>query len=56
MKRFIAQLNDNSYINVPADHMEVKDNAIFVHNGQELVAWLDVGCVLTAHMSEKVQG
>lgn len=56
MKRFIAQLDDGSHINVPADHMEVKDNAIYVRNGQELVAWLDIGCVATAHMSEKVQG
>lgn len=56
MKRFIAQLNDSSHINVPADRMEVKDNAILVFSGLDLVAWLDTGCVLTAHMSEKVQG
>ena len=55
MKRFIAQLNDNSYVNVPADRMEIEDNAIYVRNGQELVAYLDTSCVLIAHISEKVQ-
>jgi hypothetical protein len=53
MKRFTAQLNDGSFVNVQADKMEVKDNAIWVTDGQELVAYVDISCVLCAHVSER---
>ena len=54
MKRFTAQLNDGSYMNIRADRMEITENAIVVYFDGNLVAYLDTGCVLTAHLSEKV--
>lgn len=51
-KRFNAALNGDSYVNVPATRMEVDDNMLYVWNGDELVALLDVGVVLSAHISE----
>ena len=54
MKKFIARLNDDSYINICADEMQIKeDTFILVYNEKNLVAFLDVGVVLSAHMSEK---
>lgn len=53
MKRFIAILNDQSYVNVPATRMEMVDNAIRVWNGDELVAFIDVSVILSAHISER---
>lgn len=52
-KRFNAVLNGDSYVNVAADRMEVKDNMLYVWNGDELVALLDVSVILSAHISEK---
>lgn len=53
MKRFIAILNDGSFINVPATRMEVKDDSIFVYDGNEVVAYTDVGFTLSAHISDR---
>ena len=53
MKRFIAILNDQSYVNVPATRMQLEDNAIRVWNEEELVAYIDVGVILSAHISER---
>lgn len=53
MKRFVAQLNDSSYINIAADRMVLEDNAIRVFSEGELVAFLDTSCVLVAKFSEK---
>lgn len=55
MKRFIATLNGESYINIPADRMVFnKDtNLVMVYNGQAFVACVDVSAVLTAHISEE---
>lgn len=53
MKRFIAILNDQSYVNVSATRMEMVDNAIRVWNGDELVAFIDVSVILSAHISER---
>lgn len=50
MKRFVAQLNDGSYINVPADTMQILDNAILVRCGSELVAYVDLGAIVSAHI------
>lgn len=54
MKKFSALLNDGGHVNVDADRMELLDDAIRVYRGKELVAYVDVGVVLEAHMSEKV--
>lgn len=53
MKRFTAQLNDCSFVNVPADRMVLKDDVIYVYDGPELVAYVDTSCVLCAHVSER---
>lgn len=53
MKRFVAQLNDGSFMNVPADRMEVSGTDMFVYLGDSLVAYLDLSAVLSAHLSEK---
>lgn len=53
MKRFTAQLNDMSYINVPADHMELVDNTLRVYDGRDLVAVVEITAVVTAHISER---
>ena len=53
MKRFVATLNDMSYINTPADRMEVRDNMIWVWDGSQLVAMVDVSAVICAHVSER---
>lgn len=55
MKRFIATLNGESYINIPADRMVFnKDtNLVMVYNGQAFVACVDVSAVITAHISEE---
>ena len=53
MKRFVAQLNDTSFVNVPADRMEIVDNAIHVYDGLALVVYLDVSCVLVARLDDR---
>jgi len=50
MKKFVAQLNDESYINIPADKMEVKDEFLYVWLGSDLVAMVDVSVLLMARM------
>ncbi len=53
IKRFCAQLNDNSFINVVADRMELKENMLFVYDGPELVALADISVVLSARISDE---
>lgn len=53
IKRFCAQLNDNSFINVVADRMEMKENMLFVYDGPELVALADISVVLSARISDE---
>ena len=53
MKRFVAILNDSSFINIPATRMEKEENAILVWNGEELVAYVDVSCIITSHIGER---
>ena len=52
-KRFNAVLNGDSYVNVAATRMEVIDNMLYVWNGDDLTALLDVSVVLSAHISER---
>lgn len=56
MKRFIALLNGDKYLNLPADRMKIENDAIVVFCDGEPVAYIDVGCVLCAYMSEKTEG
>lgn len=51
IKRFHAQLNDGSYINVVADRMELKDNMLFAYDGTVLVALVDISAVISAKIS-----
>lgn len=53
MKRFVAQINDGSYVNINADRMVLEDNALRVFCEGELVAFLDVSCVLIAKMADR---
>lgn len=53
MKRFTATLNDMSFINIPADHMELVDNMLRVYDGRELVAITDISAIITAHVGER---
>lgn len=53
MKRFIAIMNDGSFINIPATKMEMEDNALIVYDGDSVVAYVDVSIVLCAHISER---
>lgn len=55
MKRFNAFLNDGSYINVAADRMVEQDHAIRVYDGNELVAFVDTGAIVSAHLSERAK-
>ena len=52
-KRFNAILTGDSFVNVPATRMEINDNMLYVWNGDELMALLDVSVILSAHISEK---
>lgn len=54
MKRFVANLNDGSYVNVAADRMELKENMIFVYCQKEMVAIIDVSCILVARLDDRV--
>lgn len=55
MKRFVATLNDGSFINVPATRMFIDDekNAIVVLDENELVAFIDTSAVISAHIGER---
>ena len=53
MNRFIAQLNDSSYVNVPADKMEKIDNMLYAYNGGNLMAAVEITAVIVAYLSEK---
>ena len=56
MKRVIAVLTGEKYLNLPADSMKIENDAIIAYLAGELVAYLDVGCVLCAYISEKTEG
>lgn len=56
MKEFYAQLSDGSTMRKRADRMEITDNALRVYDGEKLVAYVDLGTVLYAHMVIKREG
>lgn len=53
MKRCNVVLNDGSYINTSADRMEVRENMLYVYDGVELLALVEVSAIISAHISEK---
>lgn len=53
MKRFSATLNDMSFINTAADRMEIKDNMLYVYDGNQLVALVETTVIISAHISER---
>ena len=53
MKKFTATMSDGSFINVEATRMELVEHIICVYNRSELIAIVDVGAVLQAHISER---
>lgn len=50
MKIFYAQINDGSSMKKRADKFEVVDNMIYVWHNGHLVALIDMGVVLYAHI------
>jgi hypothetical protein len=46
-------MNDGTYINVEATWMELVDDTIRVYNENDLVAFVDIDVVLSAHISER---
>lgn len=53
MKRFTATLNDMSFINTAADRMEVSENMLYVYDGHQLVALVEITAIIVAHISER---
>lgn len=53
MKRFIAILNDGSFINVPATRMEMTEDSIIAYDGKEIVAYADIGFALAARIEDR---
>lgn len=53
MKKFVTILNDGSHINVEATRMELTEIAVIAYNGNEPVAYIDLGAVISAHISGK---
>lgn len=51
MKRCIANFK-GCYINLQADRLEREESLIFVYNGTELVAMLDIGILDSIWISE----
>lgn len=52
MKIFYAQLSDGSTVKRKADRIEIVNESLRVWVGSELVAYLDLGAVLYAHIYE----
>ena len=53
--RFTATLNDGSFMNIPADFMEVKESMLFVWNGEFLVGLVEMSAIISAKLEEKVK-
>lgn len=52
MNKFVAQLNDGSFINTCADRMEVVDDMLFAYKENSLVAMIEVTAIIAAHIRE----
>lgn len=50
--RFFAILNDSSYINQPATRMEVNDGLLWVWDGENLVALVEITTIMVARLCE----
>lgn len=50
MMRFVAQLNDGSFVNTFGDRMEVNDNMLYVYADKQLVALIEVTAIIAAHL------
>lgn len=55
MKTFFAQMPNDKYIHIPADHMELVDDMIFVYEGQELKAAVDISVILYANIVDSTE-
>lgn len=56
MLRFVAILNDGSFINVPATRMEIEGDSIIAYDGENIVAYADIGFTLSARIcAERVE-
>lgn len=55
MKRIKILLNGGEYVNITADRMELRENAIMAWNGTELVAYVDISAVICANMIESIR-
>lgn len=53
MKKFVAVMNDCSFINIYATRMEIVENAIVVYDGEDTIAYIDTSAVISAHLSER---
>ena len=53
MKRFIAILNDGSFVNVPATRMEIQGDEIIAYEDDQVVAYADKGFTLVAHIGDR---
>lgn len=51
MKRCIANFK-GGYINLPADRLEREESLIFVYNGDQLIAMVDIGMLDSIWISE----
>lgn len=52
LSRFCATMSDGQFINIPADRMEMRGDAILAWLGDRLVAYCDVGALLHAKIEE----
>lgn len=53
MTKLVVTLNDGSYINVPADRMEMQGDFLLGWLGKELVAVVELTAIITAKLSRK---
>lgn len=52
MNKFVAQLNDGSFINTSADRMEIQENMLCAYNNNQLVALVEITAIISAHLRE----
>lgn len=56
MKKFGATLNDMSFINITADRMEIRENMLYVYDGEQLVALVETTAIICAYITETTAG